>query len=134
MAKRYIDDEVRQRYLEWLMDPPGDRVPATKEEMAALLGVSRKTLYNWENSDEFQNELRRLREKWGVRYHSDILGRLMEIVQNGVDKDSVAAARVLLSHLRVDVEEESSKMEDERRDAIKEELEALGFKTLDKRE
>src|SRR5690606_41148391 len=38
-----IADEVRQEYLEWLMTPPTEREPRTKSEVAAVLGVDRKS-------------------------------------------------------------------------------------------
>lgn len=101
MPKGYkkIDQEVKDRYLDWLMAPPAQREPATKELMAEELDVARSTLYVWEDSPEFQEELRQLKSKWGLKFHGEILGRLMDIVSTGTDTAAIQAAKVLLPHL-----------------------------------
>lgn len=131
MGKRNIDPAVKETYIEWLLQPEGNREPATKEAMAELLGVHVRTLYNWEESDEVQAKLREVKTRWGVRYQPTILRRLMAIVEEGKDSDSISAARVLLSHLDVRTEEEKSKMSNDRVEEIKRDLERLGFKTID---
>ncbi len=101
MAKgfRNVDPSVKEDYLDWLMSPPAERVPPTKNEVAVLLGVGTSTLYSWEKSAEFQEQLRQLKSKWGVRFHGEILGRLMDIVATGTDTSAIQAAKVLLPHI-----------------------------------
>ena len=98
-GRRNIDKSVKEDYLNWLMSPPSEREPSTKLEMAEYLGVVPSTLYAWEATTEFQDELRQLKTKWGVKFHGEILGRLMHIVTNGSDTASIAAAKVLLPHI-----------------------------------
>ncbi len=96
---KYIDKETKEQYLNWLMAPPAERDPATKELMAEHLGVARSTLYLWEDTPEFQEQLRMLKTKWGVKFHGEILGRLMDVVANGSDTAAIQAAKVLLPHI-----------------------------------
>ncbi len=98
-GRRNIEPGIKEKYLDWLMAPPSEREPATKLLMAELLGVVPSTLYLWEATKEFQEELRQLKVKWGVKFHGEILGRLMQIVTNGTDTASIAAAKVLLPHI-----------------------------------
>lgn len=106
-GNRYIDPKLKVAYLEWLMTPPGNREPTTKLAMAEELGISFKTLYNWESEPEFQEKLRGLKLQWGSRWYPDILAKLMDIVLNGPPAQSVAAAKVLLAH--IDIKDESKK-------------------------
>ena len=101
MSRRYIAPEVKAEYLEWLMTPPGERDPATKQAMAEHLGVADKTLYTWEKEPHFQEKLRTLKLEWGSRWYPDILSRLHDVVMNGPPAQSVAAAKVLLSHIDI---------------------------------
>ncbi len=127
-GRRNIEPGVKAKYLDWLMAPPSERDPATKLEVAVVLGVVPSTLYLWEATTEFQDELRQLKIKWGVKFHGEILGRLMEIVTNGTDTASIAAAKVLLPHIDTgpremtegDITEKGLK-------AIKEQLDDLGY-------
>ena len=129
--KRNIPDSVRWEYLEWLLTPPSERVPSTKTAMAEQLGVERKTLYNWEESEDFQVKLREVKQKWGVRFESDILSRLISVVDGGSDRDAIAAAKVLLGHIAVKDEGKSaSGISDAQRAAIREELRAAGFEDI----
>jgi hypothetical protein len=96
---RNIERSVKEEYLDWLMTPPVERDPSTKTEMAEQLGVAISTMWRWEQEPEFQEELRLLKTKWGVRFHGEILGRLMDIVQNGTDTSAIQASKVLLPHL-----------------------------------
>ena len=107
MSRRYIAPEVKTEYLEWLMTPPGERDPATKEGMAEHLGISTHTLYNWEKEPLFQEKLRTLRLEWGSRWYPDILNRLMDVVMNGPPAQSVQAAKTLLAHIDLKEEKQS---------------------------
>jgi len=96
---RTITEETKNAYLEWLMAPPVERDPPTKELMAVKLGVARSTLYLWENTPQFQEQLRMLKTKWGIKFHGEILGRLMDIISNGTDTAAIQASKVLLPHI-----------------------------------
>lgn len=41
-------------YIEWLTTPPHARDPRTERELAAVLDVYPKTLYNWRHDREFR--------------------------------------------------------------------------------
>lgn len=129
-GNRHIDNQVKKDYLEWLMTPPTEREPATKTEVAEQLGVAISTLWRWEQEPEFQEELRQLRAKWGIRFHADILGRLMKIVAEGTDTSAIQASKVLLPHIdagpKPDTEDDL--LPEELR-AIKEALESQGYVT-----
>lgn len=96
---RVIDDSVKKEYLEWLLTPPVERDPSTKTEMSEKLGVAISTMWYWEQEPDFQEEMRQLKTKWGVRFHGEILARLMDIVTNGTDTSAIQASKVLLPHL-----------------------------------
>jgi len=101
MANRYIDPAVKLEYLEWIMTPPGQREPATKEAMAEHLGVTARTLYNWESESAFQEKLRGLKLEWGSRWYPDILNKLMDTVMHGPPAQSNGAAKILLAHIDI---------------------------------
>lgn len=130
---RRIADTVREEYLEWLMTPPAQREPATKVAMAEKLGVAFKTLYNWEKEPMFREALRNLKSVWGTRWHGDILGRLMEIVENGPAAQSVNAAKVLLAHLDLgEVEGKEKEPDSEALERIRAALKAEGYTVVEK--
>jgi hypothetical protein len=108
-GRRYIDPALKQEYFEWLMTPPGEREPSTKEAMAKHLEVSYKTLYNWESEPQFQEKLRTLKLEWGNRWYPDILAKLYDTVLNGPPAQSVAAAKVLLAHINIKDEAKDTK-------------------------
>lgn len=131
-GNRIIPDETKLEYLNWLLTPPGEREPSTKEAMAAQLGVHRGTLNNWEDSDEFMTQMRQLKSRWGARWHGDILGRLMSIVQGGSDAAAIQAAKVLLPHLDIRSEEkDEEEITTEMTAAIKKALNEQGYKTVE---
>jgi hypothetical protein len=128
-----IPETVKLEYLEWLLTPPAERDPKTKPEMAAQLDVSLRSLYNWENSDLFQEKLSDVKRKWGARFYGEILGRLMDVVQNGTDRDAGSATRVLLGHLVVDDVKESDKVSvnTESLEKLKAALKAEGYTVIE---
>lgn len=127
---RKINAETKQEYLNWLLTPPTERSPRSKDAMAEQLGVTARTLYNWENSEEFQAELKSVKAKWGTRWYGDILGRLKGIIDEGTDRDAISAARVLLGHLHVEVEDKSHDPTEDQVAAIRELLEGQGYKVI----
>jgi hypothetical protein len=131
-GRRNIDPSVREEYLEWLLAPPSQREPATKKDIAALLGVAMSTLYKWEDSPEFQEQLRMLKSKWGVKFHGEILGRLMEIVASGTDTAAIQAAKVLLPHIDTGPREvKEDDLTAAHLVAIKEALKAQGYEVVE---
>lgn len=132
MAKgnRNIPDTVKKDYLEWLMTPPAERDPSTKTEVAELLGVAISTLWRWEQEPDFQEELRLLRAKWGIRFHADILARLMKIVAEGTDTAAIQASKVLLPHIDTGPKPVSEEdISDEELRAIAKALNSQGYAT-----
>ena len=130
-GNRNIDDSVKEAYLDWLMAPPAEREPATKLEMAEHLGVAPSTLYTWENTPHFQEQLRLLKSRWGVKFHGEILGRLMDVVANGTDTAAIQAAKVLLPHIDTGPREvKEDDLTEEHLKAIREALAAQGYEVL----
>jgi hypothetical protein len=57
-----ISDPKKQIYLEWLLTPKSERDPSKMEDLAEMLGVTRRTLTKWKTEDkEFM-------EAWEARY------------------------------------------------------------------
>ena len=134
MPKGYkkVDQEVKDQYLNWLMTPPAQREPATKDLMAKELDVARSTLYVWEDTPEFQEQLRQLKSKWGIKFHGEILGRLMEIVATGTDTAAIQAAKVLLPHIDTGPREvKEDDLTEEHLVAIKEALKESGYQVAE---
>ena len=132
MGKRIIPDQTKAEYLEWLLTPPQEREVKTKTEMAERLDVHLSTLYSWENSDEFQGQMRQIKTKWGTRFIPDILGRLMDIVKDGSNNEAINASKVLLPHLDASGEKGESKTPDpDRIKALKEALRSEGLNVSD---
>lgn len=125
---RTIDDSTKEAYLDWLMAPPAERDPPTKEEIATQLGVARSTLYSWEDTPQFQEQLRLLKTRWGVKFHGEILGRLMDVITNGTDTSAIQAAKVLLPHIDTGPSEvKEDDLTEEHLEAIKEALADSGY-------
>ena len=123
--------EIRAQYLEWIMTPPAEREPKYKKDIAKKLGVNRSTLYKWENETDFQEQLRELKTKWGLRWHGEILGRLMKIVTEGADSHSISAAKILLQHLDLSpIDTESKDMSPEKVMKLAEWLNKEGYSTI----
>lgn len=55
-----VSDWRKQEYLKWLCTAPGDREPSTKVAFCETIGVTRKTLTNWENDADFLREWERI--------------------------------------------------------------------------
>jgi hypothetical protein len=131
-GKRYIDPAIKAKYLEWLMTPPGDREPRAKTAMAEELGVSFKTLYNWESEPLFQEKLRTLKLEWGNRWYPDILAKLYDTVLNGPPAQSVAAAKVLLAHINImDETKDTTEYSSEALEKISAALKDAGYDVID---
>ena len=129
--RRNIPDAIKQEYLNWLLTPPGEREPSSKKAFAEENGVAYRTLYYWEEEETFQQALRKIKSKWGARWHGDILGRLMDIVQDGSDNASVSAAKVLLSHLNIPSEARAQEeLDEDQKTLLAEMLEAAGYKVI----
>lgn len=105
--------EVKQAYLEWLLDVPSDRTPPTKRAFAEEHDIAFKTLYNWEKSDEFREALLAVRKDWGAVYQVEVLARLMKVITEGRDSDAIAAAKVLFGHLDLGIAEDKKDQVDE---------------------
>ncbi len=134
-GKRWIDPKHKVAYLDWLMCPPGEREPATKQGMADHIEVSMRTLYNWEATPEFQEKMRSVKLAWGNKWYPDIMARLMDIVENGPPAQSVQASKVLLAHIDIKDEDNTPpEMEAELLKRMSAVLAELGYETLNSEE
>lgn len=122
-------EEKATEYLNWLLTPPGERAPKTKLAFAESIGVAAKSLYNWEHSEWFQSQIRQARGPLYASWYGDIVGRMKEIVDTGIAKDAIAAARVLLPHLDVAEDDRQADIDEE---ALMAALAALGIKVVDR--
>lgn len=61
-----LPDERHELYLQWLVTPPSEREPASKNKYAAQIGVHPRTLRDWEQREEF-------RRAWSKRAE-DVVG------------------------------------------------------------
>lgn len=131
--RRNIPEGVKEEYLNWLLTPPGEREPSSKKAFAEENDVSYRTLYYWEEEEDFQEAQRKIKTKWGARWHGDILGRLMSIVAEGSDAAAVSASKVLLQHLHIpdDVRSQKEELNDDQKALIRELMEAAGYRVLD---
>lgn len=87
----------REVYLEWLLTPEAERVPATKTELAKQLGVSLETLRNYGKDAWFQREYTlRGRTLLRVERAQTILDALYDQARDPANPRSVTAAKVLL--------------------------------------
>ena len=132
MARKFVDPLVKEEYLEWLLVPPGQRIPPTKTAFAAEHDIAHNTLLYWERSDEFQNKLIGFKRKMASAWYADILGGLYELSQNGPPAQRVAASKLLLDHLNVHPnEDEVEEMSDEAKAAIRLVLVEQGYTVVD---
>jgi len=122
--------EKARDYLDWLLTPRAQRVPKTKREFAESIGVSFKTLYNWEKTDWFLKEVKSAKGPLLAAWYGDIMGRLKSIVDEGSDKDSVMAARLLLTQLELPEEKGVSAIPQSVEDML-EAMKALGMKVVE---
>lgn len=131
MPNKYNYTEAKEAYIEWLLTPPGERTPETKTEFAEDWGTNRTTLYRWEQSDEFQAALRQTKARWGVVWHGEIIGKLMEIVRTRSDGVAVQAAKELLRHFEIDTsDDKDGDLSEEQLQGVKKALKEAGFQVL----
>lgn len=50
----HLEDPRKSRYVDWLVTDPAEREPSSNTALAAELGVSRRTLYDWRQEPEFR--------------------------------------------------------------------------------
>jgi hypothetical protein len=131
-GRRWVDPSKKLEYLEWLLTVPGEREPATKTDVAVHLGVSMRTLYNWEGEPDFQEKMRSVKLQWGSRWYPEILEELMKVIKDGPPAQKVQAARVLLQHIDIKENETATpEMEQELLKRMTAVLKELGFDTVD---
>lgn len=132
-GRRWVDPKLKTEYLEWLLTVPGERQPSTKTDMADHLGVSMRTLYNWEGEPEFQAKMRSVKLEWGSRWYPEILQELMKVVADGPPAQKVQAAKVLLQHIDIkeDDKADSPEFEAELMKRMKVIAKELGYEVLE---
>lgn len=92
------DDERKVRLLEWLTTIPSERKPSTKAALAEELGVSPRTLRDWQARDDFHREWeKRAREVAGdPEKMQAVLQAMFEAATDRDAKDRVSAAKTWL--------------------------------------
>lgn len=56
---RWDDDWRKVKYMEWLLTPPADRQPPSKQKLADLFQVDVRTLRGWSEHPQFREEWQR---------------------------------------------------------------------------
>jgi hypothetical protein len=91
-----IDGPQKQKFIEWLLTPKLERVPATMEELSKILRVERRTLTNWKTKDkEFMEEWERqyLNSIGNPERKQKIMDTLYETATDPDDPKHVQAAK-----------------------------------------
>lgn len=132
VPRKGINPEIKEQYLDWLKVPPGLREPRTKKDIAEQLGVTHRTLLNWEQSDEFKAELLKFRKGLAANMYADLIGAAYEIAMEGPVQQRVSAIKLLLDHMEFQDEDKEKKnvLPEETAAAIEEILKAKGFQVI----
>jgi hypothetical protein len=73
----------QENYIEWLALPVPLRVPKTKMDYSEQLKIPRRTLYNWENLQGFDEERRNRIKQWQKESTPEIIEKLKEKALSG---------------------------------------------------
>ena len=93
-------DERLRFYAEWLATPQASRLPRTKAELATLWGVSRTTLWNYEQEPWLQSEiLRRQRSTLTASNLQDVIATLVRQATDPDNVRSVSAAKLIFDFM-----------------------------------
>ena len=93
-------DERLRFYAEWLATPQASRLPQTKAELATLWGVSRTTLWNYEQEPWLQSEiLRRQRSTLTASNLQDVIANLVRQATDPENPRSVSAAKLIFDFM-----------------------------------
>src|SRR3970040_162075 len=122
--KKQLKVEQMDFYFNWMLTPPVERVPATKTELAAGMGISTQTLYNYEKDPDFRRRISSAKEQLSAAWYGDIMGRLKTVVDTGAESNAINAAKVLLQHLGIP-QEPSQRIHGLDIEALKEAIEIL---------
>jgi hypothetical protein len=123
-----ITDFRKQAYLAWLCTAPNDREPRTQIDLASQLGVTTRTLQNWQNDKEFL-------EAWEKLYlktigNPEVKMRIMKTLERTAtdpdDPKHVQAAKTYFDiegsikpqKMQVEVSRPAKELTDEELDAI----------------
>lgn len=98
-----LNDLRVQRFLDWLLTPPNERVPPRQQDLAEELGVQRSLLSQWKNDPDFHAEWEKLyRKKVGSPERAQaVLDALFETATDRTDPRQVPAARAYLEAIDV---------------------------------
>lgn len=58
-GSRWDDDWRHVKFMEWLVTPPGQRDPPSRQKFADLLGISTRSLRLWAENVQFREEWQR---------------------------------------------------------------------------
>lgn len=87
---RIRNEDAAESYVQWMATPEDERTPPTKQEFAKYLGIARDTLYRWENTEWFQQAVRREAKKWLASRRRDVYQALID---QAIEEQNIAAIR-----------------------------------------
>jgi transcriptional regulator with XRE-family HTH domain len=92
-----------ERFMEWLLTAPADRVPGVQRDLADELGIDRNLLSQWKNDPDFLAEWeRRYRKTVGSPEKAQaVLTELFNTATDRTDPRQVPAARAYLEAIDV---------------------------------
>jgi len=93
-----LNDFRVQRFLDWLLTAPADRVPSTQGDLSEELGLHRNQLSQWKNDPDFLAEWERQYRKTvgSPEKAKAVLDSLFETATDRTDPRQVPAARAYL--------------------------------------
>ncbi|MDQ4075068.1 MAG: phBC6A51 family helix-turn-helix protein [Chloroflexota bacterium] len=91
--------ELQLDHISWSATPKALRELKTKTEWAERLGVTSRTLYNWEHLPGFWDEVRELANRHVMEELPDVLAALLETAKRSHTAPSVSAQRIVLEYL-----------------------------------
>lgn len=95
---RWDDDFRHVAVMDWLVTPPKERSPKSRQALADLIGVDVRTIRGWIEHPQFQEEWqRRVRKLVGSPERAQhIMDSLYEAAIDKGDRQHVAAAKLYL--------------------------------------
>ena len=93
-----IDGEHKQAFIAWLLTPKSERNPETMNELAEVLGVTRRTLTNWKVDKDFMEAWEReyLRTIGNPERKQTIMDTLFGTASDRDDPKHVQAAKTYM--------------------------------------
>jgi hypothetical protein len=96
----YENDPRKQRLMQWLMTfPKSERVPSSRKQLAAELGVAEKTMSGWQASADFKDMHKKLiAERQGSPEKLDFMVNTLEQIVEAQGQNAVPALRLWMEY------------------------------------